>query len=91
MSSRTGSQLRGGAGRCGVNHRTEAPGLRLATPTRQAVLGLLSTAGWVSGDGALANVALERAAHVPGQDQYTMLQLLAEAIEASRRPPHGTT
>ena len=64
-------------------------GVAALTPNTEVVLpvlGLLGMGGWVSGDGALANVALERAADVPGQDRYTMLRLLAEVIERAVPP-----
>ena len=41
-------------------------------PAVLPVLALVGMAGWISGDGALANVALDRAAHVPGRETYTM-------------------
>ena len=50
------------------------------------VLGLLGMAGWIGGDGALANVALERAEQVPGGIRYSMLTLLQEVVEKAVPP-----
>lgn len=50
------------------------------------VLGLLGMAGWIGGDGALANVALERADQVSGGTGYSMLTLLQEVIEKAVPP-----
>ena len=50
------------------------------------VLGLLGMAGWIGGDGALANVALERAEQVPDGTRYSMLTLLQTVIDNAIPP-----
>lgn len=56
------------------------------TPVVLPVLGLLGMAGWIGGDGALANVALERAEQVPDGTRYTMLHLLQTVIDNAIPP-----
>ena len=64
-------------------------GVAALTPDTEVVLpvlGLLGMAGWIGGDGALANVALERAEQVPGGAAYSMLRLLQEVVEKAVPP-----
>ena len=57
---------------------------RAPAPLDAAPATLLAVTGWVRGDGALANVALERAlASEPG---YTLAVLLRSALDACMRP-----
>ena len=56
------------------------------TPVVLPVLGLLGMAGWIGGDGALANVALERAEQVPDRTRYSMLTLLQTVIDNAIPP-----
>ena len=44
------------------------------------VLALLGMAAWIGGQGALANLVLERAEH-DGCDQYSLLGLLQAVLE----------
>lgn len=55
-------------------------------PAALPVLGLVGMAGWISGDGALADVALDRADTIPGRATYTMLDLL-QAVLDQMLPP----
>ena len=64
-------------------------GVAALTPDTEVVLpvlGLLGMAGWIGGDGALANVALERADQVLSGAAYSMLRLLQEVVENAVPP-----
>lgn len=50
-------------------------------PTALPVVVLLGMAGWISGAGVLANLAMERAETIPGSRTYTMLgQVIDQAV-----------
>lgn len=55
-------------------------------PAALPVLALLGMAGWISGAGVLATLAMERAETIPGGQTYTMLGLLGQVIDQAVPP-----
>ena len=50
------------------------------------VLGLLATAAWISGNGTLANITLDRADTTDGADTYSLTGLLHQLLQSGMPP-----
>lgn len=64
----------------------QVAGLTPDTALVLPVLGLLGMAGWISGEGVLASVALERATGLPAGNRYSMLDLVQQVIGRTLPP-----
>ena len=55
-------------------------------PYALPVLALLAMAGWISGNGALSNVALDRASTIEGFEDYTLFGLVQDVLSRAIHP-----
>ena len=56
------------------------------TPAALPALAVLGMAAWIAGQGALANVAAERASRVPGGETYSLLRILRHTLARAISP-----
>ena len=56
------------------------------TPAALPALAMLGMAAWIAGQGALANVAAERAHRLPGAEAYTLLRILRHTLDHAISP-----
>ena len=60
-------------------------------PPALPVLALLGMAAWIGGQGALANLVLDRAAETEGYSHYTLFELLQGVLRVGINPREWDT